>query len=89
MDSQQVHINNRIEDGDEGFSLNEMFESMQQITETTEVCKAGSFLPGGSREDDRVYDRCHGCGQTAHFVCTNPMKKKILESIKIKEAQIF
>lgn len=47
MDSQQVHINNRIEDGDEGFSLNEMFESMQQITETTEVCKAGSFLPGG------------------------------------------
>lgn len=68
-------------DSEEGFSLEDMFEVMEQITKPIDVFKQSSLLGKRTRERDRGQAKCHGCGQVGHYTRDNPscfrkMKKK-------------
>lgn len=69
------------EDSEEGFTLRDMFEVMEQITEPIDVPKQISLLRKRNREGDRGQAKCHGCGEIGHNARDNPsrfrkMKKK-------------
>lgn len=79
--------------GEEGFALNEVFEVMEQITESTEIFKSSALLVKRHRDTERGNVKCHGCEGFGHFAIDNPScsrkMKKNNEEFRRRKAEEY